>query len=90
MIPGLGNSGGFEMVLEARGNTTYQDLQHAVDTLMYYASQRPEFTGLASSMQGDIPQLYFDVDRDKAQLLGCIDVRHLLDDEGLYGVDLRQ
>ncbi len=70
VIPGLGNSGGFEMVLEARGNTTYQDLQHAVDTLMYYASQRPEFTGLASSMQGDIPQLYFDVDRDKAQLLG--------------------
>lgn len=70
VIPGLGNSGGFEMVLEARSNTTYQDLQHAVDTLMYYASQRPEFTGLASSMQGDIPQLYFDVDRDKAQLLG--------------------
>lgn len=70
VIPGLGNSGGFEMVLEARGNTTYQDLQHAVDTLMYYASQRPEFTGLASSLQGDIPQLYFDVDRDKAQLLG--------------------
>ena len=70
VIPGLGNSGGFEMVLEARGNTTYQDLQHAVDTLMYYASQRPEFTGLASSMQGDIPQLYFDVDRDKGQLLG--------------------
>ena len=70
VIPGLGNSGGFEMVLEARGNTTYQDLQHAVDTLMYYASQRPEFTGLASSMQGDIPQFYFDVDRDKAQLLG--------------------
>lgn len=70
VIPGLGNSGGFEMVLEARGNTTYQDLQHAVDTLMYYALQRPEFTGLASSMQGDIPQLYFDVDRDKAQLLG--------------------
>ena len=70
VIPGLGNSGGFEMVLEARGNTTYQDLQHAVDTLMYYASQRPAFTGLASSMHGDIPQLYFDVDRDKAQLLG--------------------
>ena len=70
VIPGLGNSGGFEMGPEARGNTAYQDLQHAVDTLMYYASQRPEFTGLASSMQGDIPQLYFDVDRDKAQLLG--------------------
>ena len=40
------------------------------DTLMHYAEQRPEFTGLASSMQADIPQLYFDVDRDKAQLVG--------------------
>ena len=37
---------------------------------MRYAAQRPELTGLSSSMQGDIPQLYFDVDRDKAQLLG--------------------
>ena len=70
VIPGQGNSGGFEMVLEARGNTTYAEQQRAVDTLMHYAAQRPEFTGLSSSMQGDIPQLYFDVDRDKAQLLG--------------------
>ena len=70
LIPGLGNSGGFEMVLEARGDASYADLQQAVDTLMYYAGQRPELTGLASSMQNDIPQLYFDVDRDKAQLLG--------------------
>ena len=70
VIPGLGASGGFEMVLEARGNTTYAELQQAVDTLMFHATQRPEFAGLSSSMQGDIPQLYFDVDRDKAQLLG--------------------
>lgn len=70
VIPGLGTSGGFEMVLEARANTTYEELQRAVDTLMFHAAKRPELTGLASSMQGDIPQLYFDVDRDKAQLLG--------------------
>ena len=70
VIPGLGSSGGFEMVLEARGSMTYEGLQRAVDTLMHYAGQRPELTGLASSMQGDIPQLYFDVDRDKAQMQG--------------------
>ena len=58
------------MVLEARGSMTYEELQRAVDTLMHYAGQRPELTGLASSMQGDIPQLYFDVDRDKAQMQG--------------------
>ena len=70
VIPGLGASGGFEMVLEARGNASYGDLQRAVDTLLHYASKRKELTGLSSSMQSDIPQLYFDVDRDKAQMLG--------------------
>lgn len=70
LIPGLGSSGGFEMVLEARGNTSYAELQQAVDTLLHYAGQRPEFNGLTSSMQNDIPQLYFDVDRDKAKLSG--------------------
>jgi len=70
IIPGLGSSGGFEMVLEARGSTTYEELQDAVDTLVHYASAAPEISGLSTSMQSDIPQLYFDVDRDKAQLQG--------------------
>jgi len=70
IIPGLGTSGGFEMVLEARGSATYYDLQQAVDTLMYYADRSPELRSLSSSMQSDIPQLYFNVDRDKAQLQG--------------------
>lgn len=70
VIPGLGQSGGFEMVLEARSDMTYEQLQMAVDTLMHYAERSPELTGLSTSMQSDIPQLYYDVDRDKAQLLG--------------------
>lgn len=37
---------------------------------MYYASQRKELSGLSSSLQADIPQLYFDVDRDKVKLAG--------------------
>ena len=70
VIPGLGSSGGFEMVLEARSDASYADLQRAADTLLYYASQRKDISGLSSSIQNDIPQLYFDVDRDKAQMLG--------------------
>lgn len=70
VIPGLGTSGGFEMQLEARGEATFDNLVSAVDTLMYYASQNKEITGLSSSLQADIPQLYFDVDRDKVKLLG--------------------
>ena len=70
VIPGLGTSGGFEMQLEARGEATYENLVQAADTLMYYASQRKELSGLSSSLQAAIPQLYFDVDRDKVKMLG--------------------
>lgn len=70
VIPGLGTSGGFEMQLEARGDATFDNLVQATDTLMYYASQRKELSGLSSSLQADIPQLYFDVDRDKVKFAG--------------------
>ena len=70
VIPGLGTSGGFSMVLEAKGDCSYEQLQAATDTLLYYASQRKELAGLSTGMQKDIPQLYFDADRDKTQLLG--------------------
>lgn len=70
VIPGLGSSGGFEMQLEARGEATFDNLVQAADTLMYYASKHKELAGLSSSLQAEIPQLYFDVDRDKVKMLG--------------------
>ena len=70
VIPGLGTAGGFEMQLEARGEATYDDLIRATDTLMHYASMHKEIAGLSSSLQAEIPQLYFDVDRDKVKLSG--------------------
>lgn len=70
VIPGLGSSGGFEMQLEARSDATFENLVAATDTLMYYASKRKELSGLSSSLKSDIPQIYFDVDRDKAKLAG--------------------
>ena len=70
VIPGLGSSGGFEMQLEARGDATFEQLAAATDTLMYYAQLRKELSGLSSSLQAEIPQLYFDVDRDKVKFAG--------------------
>ncbi len=70
VIPGLGTSGGFEMQLEARSDATFDDLVQAMDTLMYYAQQRKELSALSTSLQPEIPQLYFDVDRDKVKMLG--------------------
>lgn len=70
VIPGLGESGGLEMQLEARGDATWDNLVNATDTFLYYASQAPELQGVSSAMQSEIPQLYFDVDRDRAKFLG--------------------
>lgn len=70
VIPGLGTSSGFEMMLEARSDASLDDLQSASDTLLYYASRYKELSGLSSSIQPEIPQLYYDVDRDRAKLSG--------------------
>ena len=70
VIPGLGESGGLEMQLEAKGDASWDNLVSATDTFLYYASQAPELQGVSSAMQSEIPQLYFDVDRDQAKFLG--------------------
>lgn len=70
VIPGLGESGGLEMQLETRGDAGWDDLVNATDTFLYYASLAPELRGVSSALQSEIPQLYFDVDRDRAQFLG--------------------
>lgn len=70
IIPGLGTSGGFELQVEARGGASFDNLVSAVDTLLKEAAKSKAVTGLSSSLQAEIPQLYFDVDRDKAKFLG--------------------
>lgn len=70
IIPGLGTSGGFELQVEARGGASFDHLVSAVDTLLKEAVKSKAVTGLSSSLQAEIPQLYFDVDRDKAKFLG--------------------
>ena len=53
-----------------KGDASWDNLVSATDTFLYYASQAPELQGVSSAMQSEIPQLYFDVDRDQAKFLG--------------------
>ena len=72
VIPGLGTSGGFEMALEARGDLTYEELQRASDTLVYYASQRKELARVSSfTAQGAGPRKQFDAGRHPETVLRC-------------------
>lgn len=70
VIPGLGTSGGFELQLQARSGATFDELVAAADTLIYYAEKDKAIAEISSALQSEIPQLYFDVDRDKAKFLG--------------------
>lgn len=70
VIPGLGEAGGLEMQLQARSGASWENLVSATDTFMYYAAQSKVLNNLSSALQAEIPQIYFDVDRDRAMFLG--------------------
>lgn len=69
-ILGLGNAGGFEFMLEDRGNGDIQSLAQATDQLVAAASKRPELTNVISTFRNSVPQIKVDLDRDKAETLG--------------------
>ena len=68
-IPGLGSTGGFEYKLQDRAGGTPQDLAAALRALLFAANQRPELAAVYSTFRADVPQIYLDVDRDKAKKL---------------------
>jgi hydrophobic/amphiphilic exporter-1 (mainly G- bacteria), HAE1 family len=68
-IRGLGQAGGFQMVLEDRGSLGLPALQQGVDDLIRAAGSEPTLLGLTSTFDVGSPQLYLDIDRAKAQAL---------------------
>jgi hydrophobe/amphiphile efflux-1 (HAE1) family protein len=69
-VQGIGNAGGFRMMIEDRGGRGPQALQAAVFAMMGRAAQTPGVTQVFSLFETSTPQLYLDIDRTKAQLLG--------------------
>jgi HAE1 family hydrophobic/amphiphilic exporter-1 len=69
-ILGLGSTGGFQYVLEALQGQSAADLASVSRALIVMANQQPELAGVFSTFAADTPQVYLDIDRDKAQVLG--------------------
>src|SRR5215510_378788 len=65
-IPGLGNSGGFSFWLQDRSGGSVEFLDQNLQKFLAAARQRPELAGVTSQFSAGTPQLYADVDRDKA------------------------
>ncbi len=70
VIPGLGMAGGFEFKLQNKGGNSWKSLVDATDTLLLKTEVKKELENVNTSLQTDIPQLYFDLDREKAKFLG--------------------
>ncbi|MBS4098537.1 MAG: multidrug efflux RND transporter permease subunit [Sulfuricella sp.] len=69
-IPGLGATGGFNFVIQNRGEGNAAALEAATKAFILKARKRPELMGLSTQIRGASPQLYIDVDREKAKTLG--------------------
>ncbi|MDM0114621.1 multidrug efflux RND transporter permease subunit [Variovorax sp. J22R133] len=82
-VAGVGTTGGFKLQLEDRGSVGYDGMDAAVQAFMNKARQAPELTGMFSSWQVNVPQLYADIDRTKARQLG-VPVTDIFDTMQIY------
>jgi hydrophobe/amphiphile efflux-1 (HAE1) family protein len=69
-VSGIGNAGGFRMIVEDRAGRGPQALQQAAAAVMARANQTPGLVQVFTLFETSTPQLYLDIDRAKAQLLG--------------------
>jgi len=69
-VQGIGTADGFRMMIEDRAGRGPQALQNAVFAMMGRAGQTPGVTRVFSLFETATPELYLDIDRTKAQLLG--------------------
>jgi multidrug efflux pump subunit AcrB len=69
-INGLGNSGGFQFMIEDRGSHSPADLAKVASTVFAAAGKRPELANVISSYSVDYPQVNLDLDRAKVHTLG--------------------
>ncbi|NLR99808.1 efflux RND transporter permease subunit [Rhizobium sp. P38BS-XIX] len=69
-VNGLGTTGGFKLQIEDRAGLGNRALDQAAKAVMAKAYQTPELAGIFSSFQINVPQLFADLDRAKAEQLG--------------------
>jgi HAE1 family hydrophobic/amphiphilic exporter-1 len=70
-IQGIGNSGGFTLVVQMRdGSADFVKLQNAANQIVNNASSQSAVQTVFTSFRATAPQLYVSVDRSKAETLG--------------------
>jgi HAE1 family hydrophobic/amphiphilic exporter-1 len=72
-IPGVGNAGGFTVMLQDRGGHDVPWLAANTQRFIEAANQRPELAGVVTVFRPDVPQLFAEVNSDKVYKLGVSD-----------------
>jgi HAE1 family hydrophobic/amphiphilic exporter-1 len=65
-IPGLGTAGGFSLWLQDRSGQEPAFLDENLQKFLTAARERPELANVNSTFRAAVPQVFVDVDRDKA------------------------
>jgi hydrophobe/amphiphile efflux-1 (HAE1) family protein len=69
-VSGLGQVGGFKLEVEDKAGFGDSTLNQATHALLAKASQAPSLAGAFTTFQVNVPELYVDVDREKAKREG--------------------
>jgi len=69
-VRGLGNAGGFKLMVEASGDVNLDALQARAEQIAAEGNQRPGLVGLFNGFRARTPQLYVDIDRTKVRTMG--------------------
>ncbi|PCJ96621.1 MAG: hydrophobe/amphiphile efflux-1 family RND transporter [Zetaproteobacteria bacterium] len=68
-VPGIGNAGGFKMMVQDRAGKGLPALEQAAWALAMAANQVPETTSVYTSFETSTPRIYLDIDRERARRL---------------------
>ena len=89
-VQGLGQGGGFKMQVQDRAGVGLEELEKRTQALIAKANQTPGLVGVFTTFSTRSPQLFVDVDRTKARMLGVPDRQHLPGAAGLCRLGLCQ
>jgi multidrug efflux pump len=69
-VDGLGNAGGFKLMIEDLKGGELAVLQERADEVAAKGNEQPGLIGIFNSFRSNTPQLYIDVDRTKCKSMG--------------------
>jgi multidrug efflux pump subunit AcrB len=69
-VQGIGNAGGFRMMVEDRAGKGPAALQNAAYAMMGKAAQTPGLVQVFTLFENQTPQVYLEIDRTRVELLG--------------------